>query len=267
MAETPRAASYGEYLKLPELLGLQQPLSEAHDELQFIVVHQAFELWFKLAIFELEHTRDAMLRGDLVQAQHYLLRIRAIVRLLTETFEVIETMRPHDFLQFRALLDPASGFQSFQFRELEYLSGLKQPAYTKMFQGEHLERLEKRLKEPTLWDAYVAALHQRGMPTASDTEIVSSVIQILETPDQHALATLTESLIDYDERFSMWRARHVRMTMRMIGSRPGTGRASVEQLVENPGDRMGAGGVAYLETTLQKLFFPLLWEARTFVKR
>lgn len=261
------AESYGAYLRIPELLRLQNTLTKAHDELQFIVVHQVFELWFKLAIFELEATRDAILRNDPGQAVHYLRRVHAILRTIISGFDVIETMRPYDFLEFRSRLQPASGFQSVQFREIEFLSGLKQERYLRLFDGEPLRRLRRRLEEPTVWDAYVSILRKNRLAAGSDREIVTSVIRILRRPDAHPLAPLTEGMIEYDEIFSLWRARHVRMTMRMIGSRPGTGQKSVAKLVEAGYDQMGSGGVDYLQTTLSKVFFPLLWEARTFIER
>lgn len=256
--------TYGTYLKIPELLQLQKTVTKAHDELQFIVVHQVFELWFKLAIFELEALRTAMRDDDLAQCGHYLKRVHAIVKTITSGFEVIETMRPYDFLEFRSSLQPASGFQSSQFREMEFLSGLKDPRYLKLAVGPALAR---RMDEPTLWDAYVGLLQKRGLKTGSDREIVASVMEILKNPDHHPLGHLTEDLIEYDELFSLWRARHIRMTMRMIGSRPGTGEASVQKLVQAGYETMGSGGVDYLQSTLTKTFFPLLWEARTFIQR
>lgn len=259
-----KAITYGDYLKIPDLLQLQKTVTKAHDELQFIVVHQVFELWFKLALFELEALRAAMRDDDLAQCGHYFKRVHAIVKTITAGFEVIETMRPYDFLEFRSALQPASGFQSSQFREMECISGLKDPRYLKLQTSPALER---RLKEPTLWDAYVDLLKKHGLATGGDKEIVASVIEILKNPDHHPLGHLTEDLIEYDELFSLWRARHVRMTMRMIGSRPGTGQASVHKLVEAGYDKMGSGGVDYLNSTLTKTFFPLLWEARTFIQR
>jgi tryptophan 2,3-dioxygenase len=264
---SPQASSYGDYLRVPELLGLQRTLSGAHDELQFIIVHQAFELWFKLLIFELEALRGSIDRDDAPQALHYLERIREIVKLLISSFGVIETMRPYDFLEFRNLLQPASGFQSLQFREIEFLSGAKDDRYLKLFKGETGERLARRFREPTIWDAYVGALKRQRHPINSDAEIVRAVIEVLKQPDRLPMGPLTEALIEYDEIFSMWRARHIAMVMRMIGSRPGTGQASVTELVSAGYGVMGSGGVDYLKTTSGRVFFPLLWEARTFIQR
>ena len=151
--------TYGGYLALPELLSLQRLLSDppVHDELLFITVHQAYELWFKQVVFELEAIRDRMLEGDAERARHYLTRVHAIERVLIEHIEVLQTMSPQDFLEFRSLLSPASGFQSAQFREVEFLSGLKEPRYLKDLAAtpEELERLARRLEEPTVWDGFV----------------------------------------------------------------------------------------------------------------
>lgn len=261
------AGTYGDYLRLPELLRLQSTLSEAHDELQFVIVHQAFELWFKLLLFELEALRGAIDRDDATQALHYLRRVQEVVRLLTASFGVIETMRPHDFLEFRSLLQPASGFQSLQFREIEFLCGAKDERYLALFSGEAYARLERRQREPSIWDAYLGALRRRGLATATDKEVVESVIQVLKEPDRHPLGPLTEQVTEYDELFSLWRSRHIAMTMRMIGARPGTGQSSVAQVIAAGYAQMGAGGVDYLRSTLGKVFFPLLWEARTFIQR
>src|SRR5918996_3801295 len=131
--------SYGSYLKVPELLALQSPLSKpaAHDELLFIIVHQAFELWFREMVFELEAVRDQMFAGDIHRSRHLLFRVHAVERLLIEQLEVIETMSPQDFLEFRSNLSPASGFQSAQFREIEFISGLKEPGFLGMATDPH----------------------------------------------------------------------------------------------------------------------------------
>lgn len=267
MGKQKTAGSYARYLRIPELLRQQKTLSEAHDELQFIIVHQSFELWFKLLVFELESVRTAMSGNQIPQALHLLGRVHEIVKLLTVSFDVIETMRPYDFLEFRSLLKPASGFQSVQFREIECISGLRDPRYAELLGGTDAKRLRRRLDEPSVWDSYVELLKRYGLPARRDSELVRSVSQILQKPSQHPLGELTEALIQYDELFSLWRGRHIRMTMRMIGSRVGTGERSVSKLVKTGYEQMGSGGVDYLKTTLSKVFFPLLWEARTFVER
>ncbi len=176
-------------------------------------------------------------------------------------------MRPWEFLEFRERLKPASGFQSLQFREIEFLSGAKDERYLGLFSGEARGRLEARLAQPTLWDAYKGALARQGHPIGTEAEIVRALMEVMRQPDRPPLGPLTEELIEYDELFSIWRSRHIAMTMRMIGSRPGTGQASVGRLAEAGYEQMGSGGVDYLKTTLPKVFFPLLWEARTFLER
>lgn len=240
--ESGRRLSYGSYLKLPELLALQERLTEAHDELLFIVVHQAYELWFKVLVNELETARDLIAADDLHWARHALHRVRVIERLLVEQVEVLETMAPHDFLAFRSELAPASGFQSVQFREIEFISGLKRPAYLRRLElsSEDRERLQRRLHEPSLWDAFRGLLERRGSPT---------LLEVFSRRDLHGdLFDLSEALLDHDEAFGLWRARHILMVERQIGEKPGTG---------------GSSGVDYLRTTLDKRFFPELWKLRS----
>src|SRR5436309_902398 len=164
--------TYGGYLKVPELLSLQQLRSDppVHDELLFIVVHQAYELWFKQLLFELEAIRDRMLAGDPERARHGLTRVHAIERVLIEHIEVLQTMSPQEFLEFRANLSPASGFQSAQFREIEYLSGLKDERFLEDASSDERARLERRLDEPTLWDGFRSMLDQQGLPMPEDDD-------------------------------------------------------------------------------------------------
>src|SRR5256884_2232669 len=229
-----RRLSYGSYLHLSELLGLQGGLTEAHDELLFIVVHQVYELWFKVLIHELDAVREAIETEDLRAARHYLNRVKVIEALLVEQVGVLETMAPEDFLTFRSELAAASGFQSAQFREIEFMSGLKDAGYMKALNGDAVDRarLEKRLKEPTLLDAYDALLRRRGV----------TVKDVYSQRDRHAdLLDLSEGLLDHDEGFRLWRIRHVEMVERQIGDKPGTG---------------GAAGVRDPPTTRGKRIFP-----------
>jgi tryptophan 2,3-dioxygenase len=261
--------TYGAYLKVDDLLRLQQRLTAAHDELQFIVVHQVFELWFRLLLFELESVRSALDRDDLGAAVRLLRRAATIVDGLAAAFAVIETMRPYDFLEFRNELKPASGFQSRQFREIEFLSGLKEPQYLRSFddEPEQAAALARRLAEPTLWDAFVGLVRRRGLPAGTDAEIVQTAIRIQREPALADLDELLEAMIAYDQRWSAWRHRHILMVERMIGARPGTGQKTVARVMGDGYDAMGSGGVEYLRSTLGKKFFPLLWEARTFLER
>ena len=152
------------------MLSAQHRRTDAHDELLFITVHQVYELWFKLLLFELEAARDAMLDGDIAMARHVFRRVRVIERLLVEQVDVLETMTPQDFMVFRSELEPASGFQSVQFREIEFLSGLKDPRYLERVhttEGERV-RLHRRLEEPSLWDAYLSLLERWGNPDLTE---------------------------------------------------------------------------------------------------
>src|SRR3954471_12853628 len=161
--------TYGSYLRLPQLLDSQHLESDppAHDELLFITIHQVYELWFKQLLHELTAAREEMFSGDLWRARHLLARVVAIEDVLIEQIAVLETMTPQDFLVFRKLLSPASGFQSVQFRELEFLSGAKDATFVRRFKGltdAERDRLQRRLAEATLWDAFVSLLSARGLP-------------------------------------------------------------------------------------------------------
>jgi tryptophan 2,3-dioxygenase len=236
-----RRLSYETYLHIPELLALQSGLTEAHDELLFIVVHQVYELWFKVLIDELESVRASIQSEDLRAARHALTRVKVIEDLLVEQVAVLETMAPQDFLTFRSELAPASGFQSVQFREIEFLSGLKDAGYIKALDGEGdaRARLQRRLDERSLHDVFFALIERRGV----------TVTDLYRQGDRHAdLLELAEALLDHDEGFRLWRLRHVEMVSRQIGDKPGTG---------------GSTGVRYLQSTLGKRFFPELWEVRS----
>lgn len=260
---------YSSYLKLEELLDLQRRRTDAHDEVQFIVVHQVFELWFKLLLFELESIREAILKADLRAAMHLLHRVQEVIKSITAGLTVIETMRPYDFLEFRSVLTPASGFQSLQFREIEFISGSKDELYLRTYDDDpaSAQVLRMRLQESSLWDAFVAVLRGRGLAADSDVEIVQSLLRIQKDSAFGDLDDLAEALIQYDLLFSQWRKRHVLMVERMIGARPGTGTQSIYKVVGEGYEAMRASGVAYLRSTLSKKFFPLLWESRTFLER
>lgn len=246
--------SYGSYLRLPELLAQQRPESEppAHDELLFITIHQVYELWFKLLLHELGSARDHMLAGDSYRPRLRLARAHVIERLLVEQIDVIETMTPQDFLVFRTLLAPASGFQSVQFREIEFLSGAKDPGYVDRLRDASAverDRLVGRLQEPTLWDAFLALLADAGFDIGSDEAQRSTLLAISRDRSAYgALWDVAEALVEHDEQWAQWRARHVLMVERMIGGKSGTG---------------GSTGAPYLTTRLGLRFYPLLWELRS----
>lgn len=246
--------SYGSYLQVPALLELQSPLSAPphHDEMLFIIIHQVYELWFK----QIKHELDAIMRylqsdGGLLKVGKAFRRIHTIQRVLEQQVDILETMTPQEFNEFREHLNPASGFQSMQFREIEFLGGLKKTDALKHLDmtPDQRETLERRLSEPTLYDAVFALLHKRGFKVSTHREKIATLKTIYEESAKHYdLYMFMEDLIEFDERLLLWRGRHVRMVERMIGSKMGTG---------------GSPGVAYLATTLDKKMFPELWEVRT----
>ena len=260
-----RPLTYGDYLKVPELLALQKVLSSPahHDEPLFIIIHQVYELWFKLILHEVD-AAAAHLRADRVaEATRLLRRVVEIQRLLVSQVRILETMRPQDFLGFRYHLNPASGFQSMQFRELEFALGLKDPQIHTHLVSSPAEaaRLKERLLAPSINDVVDELLVRRGFAQEpppqgapggrSEPEEwrVQALVRIYEDPDAWAdLLALAEVLVEVDECLALWRAHHVQMVERMIGSRRGTG---------------GSEGVAYLQSTLPKRAFPDLWRVRT----
>ena len=251
--------TYGEYLKVPELIKLQNCLTpESHDELQFIIVHQAYELWFKLVLFELDSVIRAMNEGNAKQAVWLFQRVNTIERLLNQQIHVLETMSPVDFLRFRGKLNPASGFQSVQFREIEFVSNLKDPELLQHLRSdpESIERLKKRLAEPTLWDVFLQLLEKNRFEIPADRnseKIKQELVRLYENTEQYyELFLLAEAMIEHDELIGLWRVHHVRMVERMIGNKIGTG---------------GSEGVKYLTSTLMKKCFPELWDMRTMLNQ
>jgi tryptophan 2,3-dioxygenase len=246
--------TYGSYLRLPQLLGSQQLESDppAHDELLFITIHQVYELWFKLLLHEMETARDAMFAGEIWWARHLLRRVHVVERILVEQIDVLETMTPQDFLAFRQLLAPASGFQSVQFRELEFMSGAKDPSFVRRFRGltdDERERLSRRLEEPTLWDGFLAVVASGGLAVGTDDEIRTSLNIAAHHRAQYSdVWELAEALVEHDELAAVWRARHITMVERMIGTKVGTG---------------GSSGSSYLRSRLPLRYYPLLWDLRS----
>lgn len=251
--------SYGSYLKVPELLGLQKTLADPpqHDELLFIIIHQVHELWFRQLLHEVDAVIERLDVNDVLAAHRLIRRCIEIQRVLVEQVTVLETMTPNDFLTFRDHLMPASGFQSAQFRELEFVCGLKNPRQLENYDEGSAPRLalERRLAAPTLGERFHALLARRGFEMGSDDsqsaheQRIIALLAIYQNPSSYYdLYLLAEALIEFDEMIYLWRLRHIAMVERMIGSKPGTG---------------GSEGVAYLRTTLTRKFFPELWELRT----
>jgi tryptophan 2,3-dioxygenase len=248
--------SYGTYLRLTELLAQQVPQADppAPDELLFITVHQVYELWFKQLLCDLEAARDAMCVGEAWRAKHLLHRVHAIERLMVVQVDILETMAPQDFNEFRPVLGPASGFQSVQYRELEYLSGVRD----QRFLARHLsltdaerERLLYRLSQPTVWDGYLTLLRDRGMTTGSDAGIMASLRVIAADRARYDdLWQLAEDLLTHDELASVWRSRHVSLVERQIGLKPGTG---------------GSPGAPYLRARVPLRYYPMLWQLREYL--
>lgn len=258
--------SYNKYLRVPELIDLQTCLSAPtqHDELLFITVHQAYELWFKQILHEIDAAIALMKEDRGAEAINAVRRVVEIEKLLVAQIHILETMSPVRFLGFRDELNPASGFQSMQFREIEFSSGLKDEAILREFSDDEFarRRLELRMKAPSLADAFFALLRRHGFDApASDSPCDAkerrsnhskrqrALVEILTHPEQfYKELLLAEALIEHDEYFSLWRSHHIKMVERMVGSKRGTG---------------GSEGVGYLKSTLDKKFFPEIWEART----
>jgi tryptophan 2,3-dioxygenase len=264
--------SYNKYLRVADLIGLQDCLSDPahHDELLFITIHQAYELWFKQILHEIDATIGLMNEGRLAAAARVLRRVVEIEKLLITQIHILETMTPISFLGFRDQLNPASGFQSMQFREIEFASGLKNQSILDEFRADEFAsgRLQKRFEAPSLGDAFYAALRMQGLdaPAADSTGAASladpeekkrygkrtqAVLEVLTHFEaRYEEFQLAEALLEHDEYFSLWRSHHIKMVERMVGTKRGTG---------------GSEGVGYLQTTLDKKFFAEIWEARTYL--
>lgn len=261
--------TYGTYLRIPELLDLQQPASDPaqHDEPLFIVIHQVYELWFKLVLHEIDSAMAHLCADRVAEGTRLLRRVVEIQRLLISQVRILETMRPQDFLGFRYHLNPASGFQSVQFRELEFALGLKDEKVVGhlLCAPAETERLQARLGAPSVGDVVDALLERRGLiagragapnarlAAASREEDwrLAALVQVYRAPERHAdVLALCEVLIEMDECLALWRAHHVQMVERMIGTKRGTG---------------GSEGVEYLRSTLSKRAFPDLWRVRSHI--
>ena len=260
--------SYNKYLRVADLIGLQECLSDPahHDELLFITIHQTYELWFKQILHEIDACLGQMGDDRAAAAARSLRRVVEIEKVLVNQIHILETMTPISFLGFRDQLNPASGFQSMQFREIEFSSGLKDEKTLRSFSADEFarKRLAARFEGETLDAAFYALLRRRGLDAPADDATLSheerqrlygkrtrAVLEVLtHFEERYEEFQLAESLLEHDEYFSLWRSHHVKMVERMVGTKRGTG---------------GSEGVGYLRTTLDKKFFPELWEARTYL--
>ena len=255
--------TYSKYLKIDELLELQQLQSEPeeHDEMLFIIIHQTYELWFKQILHEMDKFRDNLKAEKTWGAVKTMKRILTILKTMVSQIDILETMTPLEFESFRGFLDEASGFQSIQFREVEIICGHRSEHILKVHkdQPQYFTRLKKRMAEPTVWECFCKFLQQKGYdaeiperkhtngllydPSEENQEVLLEVMQ-----NDQETAMLCELLVDFDEGMQEWRYRHVKMVERTIGNKMGTG---------------GSSGVDYLRKTLHQRIFPDLWEIRS----
>jgi len=259
--------SYNKYLRVQDLINLQDCLSDPahHDELLFITVHQAYELWFKQILHEIDAAIQFMEDDRVPAASRAVKRVVEIEKLLVNQIHILESMTPISFLAFRDQLNPASGFQSMQFREIEFSSGSKDKNILREFSSDEFahERLQARMTRSSLAECFYRVLQRRGLDAPLDgaadpaqqkkaydarTRAVLEVLTHFE--ERYEEFQLAEELLEHDEYFSLWRSHHIKMVERMVGAKRGTG---------------GSEGIGYLKTTLDKKFFPELWEARTYL--
>jgi tryptophan 2,3-dioxygenase len=256
--------SYGDYLQLDTLLSAQRPLSLHHDELLFIVIHQASELWLKLCIHELMAATDHIRRDVLGPAFKMLSRVSRVQAQLTQSWDVLATMTPSDYSSFRNALAKSSGFQSYQYRTLEFLLGNRNPALIEVYRREPeiYARLEQALRTPSLYEESLRLLSRRGYEIPADVldrdpsqpyvpskGVAAAWLGVYHNAEQHwDLYELAEKLVDLDHQFQHWRFSHMKTVERIMGYKRGTG---------------GSSGVAYLAKLLELKFFPELWSVRT----
>ena len=256
--------SYGDYLALDHILTAQRPLSAAHDELLFIIQHQTSELWMKLALHEIGAARASIAAGALQPAFKMLARVSRIMEQLNSAWDVLRTMTPSDYTTFRDDLGQSSGFQSWQYRLIEFASGNRNPAMLKphAHRADILAKLQAELAQPSLYDVSLAALNRAGIavpadvlardysqPWTVDERVKDAWREVYRVPEQHwDLYELAEKLVDFEDYFRRWRFNHVTTVERVIGLKRRTG---------------GTGGVSYLKRMLEVELFPELWHLRT----
>src|SRR6185312_14440972 len=244
--------TYADYLDLKDLLGAQRPLSDLHDEMLFIVIHQTKELWMKQLLHELRFAVPLVEADRFAEAYKAMARISRIQAVMTLSWDVLSTLTPVDYLKFRNVLGTSSGFQSEQFREIEFRLGLKEPNFLAQYAEGSKERaaLERALAEPSLREASHAALERAGFDLGdrSVESIAAAWLQVYRDAERwFDLYELAEKLVDIDDALAAWRHKHVLTVERIIGNKPGTG---------------GSAGAPYLRATLDKRVFPELWALR-----
>ena len=256
--------TYASYLALDDLLDCQRPLSDRHDEMLFVVIHQTKELWLKQMLHELSLAQGLVRAGELVPAYKALARVSRIQKVMTESWDVLSTLTPADYLTFRDVLGSSSGFQSDQFRRLEFMLGMKDAKFLAFVEDRPAAHaaLKTALDAPSLYDDALGQLAKAGFavpaavlerdvsqPYAPSPEIVEAWLQVYQDPDRYwALYQLAEKFVDLDDALLGWRHKHVTIVERVIGAKRGTG---------------GTSGAAYLRTTLERRCFPELWSVRT----
>ncbi|HLO21502.1 MAG TPA: tryptophan 2,3-dioxygenase family protein [Sphingomicrobium sp.] len=253
MTATPAGMTYADYLKLDQLLTAQKPLSDLHDETLFIVIHQTMELWMKEMLHELRFAIQLIGEDRFAEAYKAMARISRIQAVMTLSWDVLSTLTPVDYLKFRDVLGTSSGFQSAQFRQIEFGLGLKNPAFLEHYPEGSSERaaLKAALDEPSLREAAIAALERAGFDIGDASVPALATAWLLVYRDEERwfeLYELAEKLVDIDDSLASWRHKHVLTVERIIGGKRGTG---------------GSAGAPYLRSTLDKRVFPELWALRT----
>jgi tryptophan 2,3-dioxygenase len=253
MSATPDGMTYADYLGLKDLLGAQKPRSDHHDEMLFIIIHQAKELWMKEMLHELRYASRLIGEDRYAEAYKAMARISRIQAVMTLSWDVLSTLTPVDYLKFRHVLGTASGFQSAQFREIEFRLGLKEPRFVEHYPEGSAERaaLQAALAEPSLREAALGALERAGFELGdrSTDAIAKAWLEVYRDPERwFEHYELAEKLLDIDDAMVAWRQKHVLTVERIIGNKRGTG---------------GSAGASYLRSTLEKRLFPELWSLRT----
>lgn len=256
--------SYGDYLCLDKILSAQQPQSDQHDEMLFIVIHQASELWLKLAGHELGSAITHVKEGNFGPAFKDISRVKQIIRQLTQSWDILSTLTPADYLKFRDDLGHSSGFQSYGYRKLEFILGNKNASLLQVHESNEAVHAELKgiLEQPSLYDEVIAVLHSKGLtiddevlnrdftqPYESNDSVVNAWLKIYQNPDEYfEYYELAEKLVDIEDTIQQWRFKHMSTVMRIIGNKMGTG---------------GSSGVEFLKKALDISFFPELYTVRT----